>query len=204
MKATSKVLSLCLLSAISAIRAFNVGLFSRNLFRLHLSKTSLSMSSSYVPATIAAPVIVSTDTLAALFARYKKLPVVKQRAVASIVGSAVADSATRPVHWLYDRAKLESIISKSDDSAFWPESLSPFYTLPTGRRSCYNDLGYVMLRALQADPSAPFSQDAYYDSLKQLFCPPSEYADAMARRLVAYDPAKYVIFLNIHILCDLS
>ena len=158
---------------------------------------------------IAAPILISKESLATLFARYNTLSITKQRAVASVVGSAVADAATRPVHWLYDRSKLESIISPTADSAFWPESLSPFYSLPTGRRSCYNDLGYVMLRSLQqqSDHSntdstvttstasvvgSPYSKDAYFSSLKSLFSPPSEYADAMARRLVAYDPAKYV------------
>ena len=154
---------------------------------------------------IAAPILISNESLATLFARYNKLSIVKQRAVASIVGSAVADAATRPIHWLYDRSKLESIISPTADSAFWPESFSPFYTLPTGRRSCYNDLGFVMLRSLQqqsdqstgstagAAVDSPYSKEAYFSSLKALFSPPSEYADAMARRLVAYDPAKYVL-----------
>lgn len=137
------------------------------------------------------PILISKDNLTKLFTRYNKLSVIKQRAVASIVGSAVADAATRPVHWLYDRTKLESIISPTCDSAFWSESLSPFYTLPTGRRSCYNDLGFVMLRSLSSDPTdTPYMKNAYFSSIQSLFLSPSEYAEAMARRVIAYDPAK--------------
>ena len=30
------------------------------------------------------------------------------------------------------------MIQDGKDAEFWPESMSPFYTLPTGARSCYN------------------------------------------------------------------
>jgi hypothetical protein len=113
--------------------------------------------SALVPVFIAylllATTIRMTDSLTSKSSSYADIPSllrrlngltsVQQRAVASVVGSAVGDAATRPVHWLYDRAKLEATIGTSDP-AFWPESISPYYTLPTGRRSCYN--GEPMLK----------------------------------------------------------
>ena len=46
----------------------------------------------------------------------------------------------RPLHWVYDLGELNAAISSSPDTPeFWPESVSPFYTLPTGENSCYFD-----------------------------------------------------------------
>ena len=39
-------------------------------------------------------------------------------------------------------------IQDGKDPEFWPESMSPFYTLPTGARSCYN---HVVMAGLQVD-----------------------------------------------------
>ena len=81
-----------------------------------------------------------------------------------------------------------------------------FYTLPTGRRSCYNDLGYVTLRALpsniqcQIDTSNIsdndiFNKEKFIESFTDLFALDSEYDQAYNRRLEAYDPAKLVYSL---------
>lgn len=135
------------------------------------------------------------NQLQLLIGRMRKLTPVHQRAVAAVVGSAVADAASRPMHWLYDREKLENIVG-SDDPAFWPVSISPFYSLLTGRRSCYNDLGYCMLRSLSIpsddDKATAFVEVAFKESLLEKFRAPSEYAEAFARRKEAYSPAKLV------------
>ena len=39
-------------------------------------------------------------------------------------------------------------IQDGKDPEFWPESMSPFYTLPTGARSCYN---HVVMAGLQVN-----------------------------------------------------
>ena len=39
-------------------------------------------------------------------------------------------------------------IQEGKDPEFWPESMSPFYTLPTGARSCYN---HVVMAGLQVN-----------------------------------------------------
>merc|ERR1719400_2954651 len=56
----------------------------------------------------------------------------------SLLGAAVADAASRPLHWVYDMTLMEELMKDGKDAEFWPESMSPFYTLPTGARSCYN------------------------------------------------------------------
>ena len=128
------------------------------------------------------------SVLAKLISEYRIQPIRTQRAVAAIVGAAVGDAATRPVHWLYDREILESTIGSSNPE-FWPTNLSPFYNVRTGRRSCYNDEAFAMLESLPVLP-AIYDKDATRASLLKNFAPDSEYADALARRLKAYDPSQ--------------
>ena len=45
-----------------------------------------------------------------LLDRVKRLPDLQARAVASILGAAVADGAARPLHWVYSREELENIL----------------------------------------------------------------------------------------------
>jgi ADP-ribosylglycohydrolase len=124
-----------------------------------------------------------------LLGRVSALPEVKRRAVGAVIGAAVADAAARPLHWLYDRQILENLVQNSDP-AFWPVNASPFYSLPTGRRSCYNDLGLAMLRSLPLDKNLLFDGDSYLDEIMDMFKPESEYAAAFKRRQEAYDPAR--------------
>ena len=53
---------------------------------------------------------------------------------------------------LFPRLKCDAntpcSIQDGKDPEFWPESMSPFYTLPTGARSCYN---HVVMAGLQVD-----------------------------------------------------
>jgi len=138
----------------------------------------------------AAAATTTSSTLKDLVHRVSQLSPVNQRAVAAVVGASVADAATRPFHWLYDRQKLYTIVGDKDP-CFWPHSCSPFYDLPTGRRSCYNDLGVVMLRSLRPTPAAAFDHDTYVGAMKSLFSPvDSEYAEALRRRKEAYTPEK--------------
>lgn len=120
-----------------------------------------------------------------LFEIYTTLPIRHQRSIAGIVGAAVGDAAARPFHWLYDRKKLEEIVGDANP-AFFPTNCSPFYDLPTGRRSCYNDLGLCMLRSL------PYKKDKLIKSIVSLFNSPSEYATAFADRQMnaPYNAAK--------------
>ena len=138
------------------------------------------------------PVICSTVRIEELLKEIRLLPPIKQRAIAAIVGASVADAATRPFHWLYDVKKLEEIVGDDNDPAFWATSQSPYYTLETGRRSCYNDICYCMLRSLDPSKSKEeyFRKENFIKSVVDLFAPPSEYSTAFVARKEAYDPAK--------------
>lgn len=158
---------------------------------------SMTQSHSKLPK-MASVLDISTNAVspAQILHRFTQLSSNQKRAVSSVVGASVADAATRPTHWLYNRSKLESIINDKDP-AFWHENLSPFYSIPTGRRSCYNDISYTMLLSL---PTATahldgfkFDPDLFMKSLEEFFKAPSEYYEAFIRREKAYDPSMYVL-----------
>lgn len=128
------------------------------------------------------------SALSSLLTEYHALPLLSRRAVAAIVGACVGDGATRPTHWVYDRSVLETTIGQQNPE-FWPVSLSPFYTMETGRRSCYNDEALAMLLSLSPARTA-FDKSATEASLLKMFSPDSEYAEALGRRLKAYEPSQ--------------
>ncbi|OUW74128.1 MAG: ADP-ribosylglycohydrolase [Pelagibacteraceae bacterium TMED216] len=64
------------------------------------------------------------------------------------LGSAVADAASRPLHWVYNQKKLLSYIKGKKDYAFLKKNKSPFYNIKTGKVSGYNEIGQVMLKTL--------------------------------------------------------
>lgn len=128
------------------------------------------------------------SAISSLLTEYHALPLFSRRAVSAIVGACVGDGATRPTHWVYDRSILETSIGPQNPE-FWPVSLSPFYTMETGRRSCYNDESLAMLLSLSPAP-APFDKHAAEASLLKMFAPDSEYAEALGRRLKAYEPSQ--------------
>lgn len=170
-----------------------------------IQSEALSMASSN---GVMNPILSSTSRISSILhsEAFTSLSPTSKRAVAAVVGAAVADAATRPFHWLYDRKVLEATLRENSDRnpEFWPTSVSPYYTLPTGRRSCYSDLGYCTLRSLPSPSSSSsssstsssseltpvFDRDAFITSLVTLFKAPSEYSEALARRKEAYDPAK--------------
>ena len=64
------------------------------------------------------------------------------------LGATVADSAARPLHWVYDPKKLNQYIKGKKEIAFLKKNKSPFYSIKTGKVSGYNDVGQVMFRTL--------------------------------------------------------
>lgn len=70
------------------------------------------------------------------------------RALGAIVGSAVADAAAQPLHWVYDQQKLRGVLAENPNPEFRPESLNPFYRRETGKQSCYGDQAFVLLESL--------------------------------------------------------
>ena len=119
------------------------------------------------------------------------LPLVKQRAIFAIIGSAVADAAVRPFHWVYDTQKLATIVDSSPCPEFWSTSMSPYYSMPTGCRSCYSDEALAMLRSLSplADSTSLSSilLTNYKEQLCSMFSDNSAYAVSLAGRPYIYD-----------------
>ena len=64
------------------------------------------------------------------------------------LGSTVADAAARPLHWVYDQKKLVTYIKGKKDFTFLSKNKSPFYSIKTGKVSCYNEIGQVMFKTL--------------------------------------------------------
>ena len=84
-----------------------------------------------------------------LLKEVSQLPKLQQRKVGCLVGAAVGDAAARPLHWVYDVHFLQQTISTDPQHPeFWPESKSPFYTLPTGDNSCYWDQAMAVATSL--------------------------------------------------------
>uniref|UniRef100_A0A8C9VEV2 Selenoprotein J n=2 Tax=Scleropages formosus TaxID=113540 RepID=A0A8C9VEV2_SCLFO len=75
-------------------------------------------------------------------------PVLSERILGSIVGSAVADAAAQPLHWIYDLQKLNAILAGEPSPEFHPHPANPFYRRETGQQSCYGDQAYVLLESL--------------------------------------------------------
>lgn len=84
-----------------------------------------------------------------LLEQVRKLPELQQRKVSCLLGAAVADAAARPLHWIYDLGELNAAIkSDPEHPEFWPESKSPFYSIPTGENSSYFDEALAALTSL--------------------------------------------------------
>jgi len=109
--------------------------------------------------------------------------------VAVVVGAAVADAAARPLHWIYEKSQMEKLLQENRPLEFWPESKSPFYTLPTGDRSCYN---HVLMAGLEAFIEAKGEPDleVYTKVLQKKFGVGTEWQEALQRRREAYSPDK--------------
>ena len=96
----------------------------------------------------------------------KRLPPVKARAVAAVLGAVVANAAgnslgfdklllyvtcytAQPLHWIYNDMTMSSVISSNKDKPeFWSPSRNPYYTMPVGSQSDYGDEFLVTLRSL--------------------------------------------------------
>lgn len=95
------------------------------------------------------------------------------RAIGAIVGSAVADAAAQPLHWVYDLQKLQEILAQHPNPEFCPESANPFYRRQTGLQSCYGDQAVVLLESLSA--CGGLNVDDLKQRTLKFFGPGSEY-----------------------------
>lgn len=102
--------------------------------------------------------------LASLLEQAAHLPELQQKKVGSLLGAAVGDAAARPLHWVYDLTDLNKYIrSNPEHPEFWPESKSPFYSLPTGENSCYWDQAMAVMTSLRN------SKEFSFDNICQEF-----------------------------------
>ena len=122
-----------------------------------------------------------SKTILDLIKEVNKLPDIKQRGISAIVGATVADAATRPFHWVYNQQQLDNIIGDSKTPEFWPESKCPFYTLPTGYTSSYNDNAYVGLYALSSKKGI-FDLNDLCMKVKEHFGPGTDYERGLSER----------------------
>uniref|UniRef100_A0A3Q2CHN5 Selenoprotein J n=1 Tax=Cyprinodon variegatus TaxID=28743 RepID=A0A3Q2CHN5_CYPVA len=98
---------------------------------------------------------------------------VANRAIGAIVGSAVADAAAQPLHWVYDLQKLKGILAEDPHPEFRSESANPFYRRKTGQQSCYGDQAYVLLESLSE--CGGLNVDDLKQRTLKFFGPGSEY-----------------------------
>ena len=139
--------------------------------------------------------------LPSLITKVSNLNVETSRKVSAFLGAVVGDAASLHLEWIYDQAKVLDIVGGKDkEPAFWPDSHVPFFTLPNGKVSCYND------EAIQA-LSVMAKNDGKYDTGKLIdhFLihfgdPESPYQIAKAKRVDKKYPieGKSWLFCYIH------
>ncbi|KAL0966919.1 hypothetical protein UPYG_G00302270 [Umbra pygmaea] len=95
------------------------------------------------------------------------------RALGAIIGSAVADAAAQPLHWVYDLDKLEGFLHEAPTPEFRPISANPFYRRDTGSQSCYGDQAFVLLESLSE--CGGLNVDDLRRRMYKFFGPGSEY-----------------------------
>ena len=127
-------------------------------------------------------------SLESLIKVIKELPEITQRKVAAIIGATVGDAASRPLHWIYNQETLDNILGDTKTPEFWPESKSPFYTIPLGQRSCYNEEALTTLAAISGNEGV-VDVKKICEKLKNNFGAGTEYDNALKRRRLQYDPA---------------
>ena len=108
-----------------------------------------------------------------LLEEVSRLSATSQRKVGALLGAAVADAASRPLHWVYDTEELKKAIrTDPEHPEFWAKSHSPFYTLETGDNSCYWDQAMAVMTALT---NHGFSYDKICQELVTQLGPGSRY-----------------------------
>ena len=128
------------------------------------------------------------STLEEIIAKIKQLSHVDQRRVSALLGAVVTDVASRPLHWIYNQDNLDVIIANKTETEFWPENKCPFFSIPLGDPTAYNDTTRVCLQSIVAT-GGNLEIKHMGDALKKHFGDGSAYADALSRRKAAYEAA---------------
>jgi len=105
-----------------------------------------------------------------------------QRKVGSFIGAIVADAASLHLEWIYDQNKVNKIVSKEKDPAFWEEDHCPFFSLPNGKVSCYADQAIQALDIMYKNGGS-LDESKLIDHFLQYFGDPgSPYQVSLAKR----------------------
>jgi len=105
-----------------------------------------------------------------------QLPDPVKKRVSGVIGAVVADAASLPLQWIYNDSTMKEIVGDQNPE-FWPECKCPFFTVPTGTNSCYNDEMRTCLGSLAAPETDVAS------ALQTFFgAPDSPYQIALAKR----------------------
>lgn len=74
---------------------------------------------------------------------------ISNRKIGAIVGSLVADAASMPLHWIYDRDKIKALVAdRPDRPEFFDPPSCPFYTYEQGRNSPYGEQALHLLQVV--------------------------------------------------------
>ena len=92
-----------------------------------------------------------------------------------LLGATVGDAASRPLHWIYNEKKLKSYIKGKKDIAFLKENKSPFYSIPTGNVSGYNDMAQVMFKTIITSKKKSEILENFKKNIVKHFGPGSNY-----------------------------
>ena len=92
-----------------------------------------------------------------------------------LLGATVADAAARPLHWVYDPKKLKSYIKGKKDIAFFKENKCPFYSIPLGAVSGYNDMAQVMFKTIITSKKKSEILENFKKNIVKHFGPGSNY-----------------------------
>ena len=116
----------------------------------------------------------------------RQLPEVKHKGVSAIIGATVADAASCPLHWIYNQETLDSILHNANEPEFWPVSKSPYYTIPVGCCSSYNNAAYVTLASMNEN-GGTIDIKKICEKFKAHFGAGTAYEKAFNMRREAYD-----------------
>ncbi|KAF5832232.1 hypothetical protein DUNSADRAFT_11961 [Dunaliella salina] len=113
---------------------------------------------------------------------------------AAVLGGFCADSATYPLHWIYDISKVKELLSgKQDSPEFYPTPSCPFYNSgPVGVQSCYGDELIPLLKSM-AENGGEFEATKYVEAMHEFYTKtsPNSYRNKSIRSFIAaYDEGK--------------
>ena len=118
-----------------------------------------------------------------MITKVSNLNVETSRKVSAFLGAVVGDAASLHLEWIYDQAQVLKIVGGKDkDPSFFPKSHVPFFSLPNGTVSCYNDEAIQALLAMAMNGGEYDSGKLIDRFMSHFGDPKSPYQIALAKR----------------------